>query len=391
MPGGCPRENADGPYDAPVQDMREDVEESETRRLLVVLFGGRSAEHEVSCVSARHVLEAVDSSRYEVLPVGIDRDGRWSLAQTAAEALAAGDLPERLDPSGTAWDPLPGLASLATDGPLVVFPLLHGPLGEDGTVQGLLELADVPYVGAGVLGSALAMDKLATKEILAGHGIPQVSHRGVHVDDLGAPGSDARAALLDGMLADLGPSVFVKPANMGSSIGVSRATDTATLEEALRVAAGYDEWLVVEEAISGREIELAVLGDRVPQVSGPGEIRPGGDFYDYADKYEDGAAQLILDPDLDPETVVTFQELAARAFMAVRCSGMARVDFFLPDDGRGPLVNEVNTIPGFTPISMYPRLWQQAGLTYPALIDRLVDLAVGRHARRRRNTGRSGR
>ena len=237
------------------------------RRRLVVLFGGRSAEHDVSCMSARHVLAAVDTGRYEVVPVGIGLDGCWSLAADAAAALAEGrveGLGDRLDPSGPSWDPLPRLTELAADGPVAVFPLVHGPLGEDGTLQGLLELADVPYVGSGVLGSALAMDKLATKEILAGHGIPQVSHRGVHVDDLGAPGSDARAALLDGMLADLGPSVFVKPANMGSSIGVSRATDTATLEEALRVAAGYDEWLVVEEAISGREIELAVLGDRVP-------------------------------------------------------------------------------------------------------------------------------
>ena len=365
-----------------------------------ILFGGRSAEHEVSVKSARSVLEAIDRDKYDVTMIGIDRGGKWLAAGDATGVLQGGKvegddlLPAILDYAGRRELTVrnaAGPGSVSSQQLDVVFPILHGPFGEDGTVQGLLELADVPYVGAGVLGSALAMDKLATKEILAGHGIPQVSHRGVHVDDLGAPGSDARAALLDGMLADLGPSVFVKPANMGSSIGVSRATATATLEEALRVAAGYDEWLVVEEAISGREIELAVLGDRVPQVSGPGEIRPGGDFYDYADKYEDGAAQLILDPNLDPETVVTFQELAARAFMAVRCSGMARVDFFLPDDGRGPLVNEVNTIPGFTPISMYPRLWQQAGLTYPALIDRLVDLAVGRHARRRRNTGRSGR
>jgi len=246
----------------------------------------------------------------------------------------------------------------------------------------------VPYVGAGVLGSSLAMDKLVTKEVLTQHGLPQARYRGLHADDLGAPGTDTLAALLDSLLTDLGPTVFVKPANLGSSIGVSKATDAVTLEVALNAAAAYDEWIIVEEAITGREIELAVLGDRVPQVSGPGEIRPGADFYDYADKYETDAAELLDDPDLEPETVVLFQELAARAFLALRCSGMARVDFFLADDGRGPVLNEVNTIPGFTPISMYPRLWQKAGLTYPALVDRLVDLAVERHARRRRNTRR---
>ena len=364
------------------------VAEMSQRRCLVLLFGGQSAEHEVSCISARHVLEAIDRSRFEVLPVGISREGDWFLAGSAVEALDSGDLPDRLDPSGAIWDPLPRLAELSTLGPVAVFPLLHGPLGEDGTVQGLLELADVPYVGAGVLGSSLAMDKVATKEILHGHGIPQARYRGLHVDDLGSAGTDARSTLLTRLLAELGPHVFVKPANLGSSIGVMKATDTESLGRALEMASTYDEWLVVEEAVTGREIELAVLGDRVPQVSGPGEVRPSGEFYDYADKYEDGTAELIDDPDLDPETVVRFQELAARAFAAVRCSGMARIDFFLPDDGRGPLLNEVNTIPGFTPISMYPRLWQKAGLSYPGLIDRLVDIAVERQARRRRNTSR---
>ena len=360
------------------------------RRRLVVLFGGRSAEHEVSCMSARHVLAAVDTGRYEVVPVGIGRDGRWSLASDAAAALADGrveGLGERLDPTGPSWDPLPRLTALAADGPVAVFPLIHGPLGEDGTLQGLLELADVPYVGSGVLGSALAMDKLAAREVLAHHGIPQARYRGLHADRLDEPGSAGHRALLDELLAELGPSVFVKPANMGSSVGVSQASDPASLEVALAAAASYDEWIVVEEAVSGREIELAVLGDRVPQVSGPGEIRPGDAFYSYADKYETDSAELIDDPDLDPSVVVGFQELAARAFIALRCSGMARVDFFLTDDGR-MLVNEVNTIPGFTSISMYPRLWLKAGLSYGGLIDQLVELAVERHARRRRNTRR---
>jgi len=356
------------------------------RRPLVVLFGGRSAEHDVSCVSAAHVASAADPGQFEVVPVGIDRDGRWMLAESAAAALTDGRIPDRLDPCGTAWDPLPSLAALDGEaGPPVVFPVVHGPLGEDGTLQGLLELADVPYVGAGVLGSALAMDKLAAKEILAYHGIPQVRYRGLHTDQLADPGSDGHRALLADLLADLGPTVFVKPANLGSSVGVSRVADATSLGEALAAAASYDEWVVVEEAVDGREIEFAVLGERSPQVSGPGEIRPGDEFYSYADKYETDEAELVVDPDLPPEVSVGFQEMAARSFLALRCTGMARVDFFLAHDGR-MLLNEVNTIPGFTPISMYPRLWQAAGLSSRALVGRLVDLAVDRHARRRRNT-----
>jgi len=361
-----------------------------SRRRLVVLFGGRSAEHDVSCVSARHVLAAADTTRYEIIPVGIDRNGRWSLAETAVDALAADTLPDRLDPIGPTWDPLPRLTELAA-GPgstnVVVFPLVHGPLGEDGTLQGLLELADVPYVGSGVLSSALAMDKLAAKEVLAHHGIAQARHRAVHTDQLVDPTSDGFKSMVVDLLKDLGPTVFVKPANMGSSIGVSRATDETSLVDALATAARYDEWLVVEEAIAGREIELAVLGERHPQVSGPGEIRPGAEFYSYADKYETDRAELVVNPDLPPEVTAGFQELAARTFLALRCAGMARVDFFLADDGR-MLLNEVNTIPGFTPISMYPRLWQAAGLSYARLIDRLVDLAVDRHSRRCRDTER---
>ena len=341
----------------------------------------------MSCVSARHVVAAADPDRYDLFPVGIDRNGCWFHSVSTSVALSDGKLPEALDPSGPVWDPLQELGDMSAEGPLAVFPLLHGPLGEDGTIQGLLELADVPYVGSGVLGSALAMDKLTAKEVLAQHEIPQARYRGLHADELGAPGTDALNALLESLLESLGPVVFVKPANLGSSVGVSRANDPATLEVALKVASSYDEWLVVEQAVEGREIELAVLGDLVPQVSGPGEIRPVGEFYDYAGKYEDNGAELIDDPELPPETTVRFQELAARAFIALRCSGMARVDFFL-DPERGPVLNEVNTIPGFTPISMYPRLWQRAGLAYPVLVDRLVDLAVARHARRRRNTDR---
>ena len=354
---------------------------------LVVLFGGRSAEHDVSCVSARHVLAAADPERYEIIPVGINRDGNWSLSTSSVEALRKGNLPEALDPNGSTWDPLPELKKLNQSGSVVVFPLLHGPLGEDGTMQGLLEVADVPYVGSGVLSSSLAMDKLVAKDILNHHGIRQARHRGFHADDLPDEGSEGAHALYSSLLEDLGPRVFVKPANLGSSIGVSLANDIDGLENALASASSYDEWVLVEEAISGREIELAVLGDRVPQVSGPGEIRPGAEFYDYADKYEDGSAELIDDPQLDSETVVSLQQIAAKAFTALRCSGMARVDFFVSKSNE-IILNEVNTIPGFTPISMYPRLWKKSGLSYSSLIDRLVDLGVQRNLRQRRNTGR---
>ncbi len=354
-------------------------------RCLLVLFGGRSAEHNVSCVSARHVIEAADPELYEVIPIGIDKSGEWHIAEKAIEDLKNNDLQEKLEPTGPTWDPMIELRKLSSEKNLVVFPLLHGPLGEDGTIQGLLEVIDVPYIGSGVLGSALAMDKIATKEILTHHKIPQALYRNLHsklFDDLDSEGMES---LLDGLLNELGPIVFVKPANLGSSIGVSRASDHDSLQRALEKAFAYDEWIVVEEAIEGREIELSVLGDLVPQVSPPGEIKPLGEFYDYAEKYENDSAELIDEPDIDADLVVNLQQLAARSFLALRCSGMARVDFFLHPE-RGPILNEVNTIPGFTPISMYPRLWQKAGLSYSGLVDRLADIAIERFSRKRRNT-----
>lgn len=350
------------------------------RRRLIVVFGGRSAEHEVSCISARHVLAAIDTSHYDVGVVGIRRDGTWVRAVEAESILAgdADDLPESLDADGPAIDPMAMLAaesrSAVGTGP-VVFPVLHGPFGEDGTIQGLLEMAGIAYVGTGVLGSALAMDKAAAKEIFAACGIPQARWRALHVDDLGAG--------IDEELIDrLGCPVFVKPANMGSSVGVSRADSAAEIRAALESAARYDEWIVVEEAIEGREIECSVLGNRDPVASLPGEIRPGADFYDYADKYLAGAAELLVPAPLDDAVVAELQELAVRAYRALRCEGLARVDFFFDEDGRRLLVNEINTMPGFTPISMYPKMWAASGLAYPDLIDRLVDLALERHARR---------
>jgi D-alanine-D-alanine ligase len=350
---------------------------------LVVLFGGRSAEHDVSRVTAAHVLRAADTRRYRLSPVGIARDGGWHLAAGAAAALAAGPdaLPDALTVDGPLVSPQDLLSGTGGPEPTVVLPLLHGPFGEDGTVQGLLELAGVPYVGAGVLASALAMDKAAAKEVFAHHGLPQARWLAWRADQV--PNDPA-----DVVATTLGLPAFVKPANLGSSVGVGKAHDAAELLDALDVALSYDEWVVIEEQIVGREIELAVLGNHAPRVSVPGEIIPGAEFYDYDDKYTDGRAKLLIPAPLDADLVARFQTLALRAFAACRAEGMARVDFFLEEDGaaRGPLLNEVNTIPGFTPISMYPKLWEASGLGYRALIDELVDLALERHRRRTART-----
>jgi D-alanine-D-alanine ligase len=351
---------------------------------LVVLFGGQSAEHEVSCESAYHVLRAVDQDRYELEVVGITREGDWVRADDALAALHRGarELPsstsaaERLQATGTSVEPLPTVTpAVGEDLPVVVLPLLHGTRGEDGTVQGMLELANVPYVGAGVLGSALCMDKLKAKDVLAAHGLPQVPWVGLR---------DTELAEVESRVAEAGLRfpLFVKPANLGSSVGVSRATDAAELAEAAALAATYDEWIVVEEGAHGREIEVAVLGNADPKASVPGEVIPAHDFYDYEDKYLEGAAELVIPADLPESVAAEAGRLAVTAFTTLRCDGMARVDFFYEEDDRGLLVNEVNTIPGFTPISMYPKLWAASGLPYDRLIDELVDLALERHERR---------
>jgi D-alanine-D-alanine ligase len=356
---------------------------SEPRIRLVVLFGGQSAEHDVSRVTAAHVLRAADPARYDVHPVAITRDGVWHFAEHAARALAIGPdaVPRAREVAGPVVDPAPALRATAPGSPVVALPLLHGPNGEDGTVQGLLELLGVPYVGSGVLGSAVGMDKAVAKELLAFHGIEVARWHTVRAHDRPA-GLAARLA------ADLGLPVFVKPANMGSSVGVTRATTVEAIDAALDVAFSYDETAVVEEAITGREIEVAVLGDLEPRASVPGEIVPSREFYDYEDKYLEDGAKLLIPAPLDAHEAATVQALALDVFRTLRCSGMARVDFFYEAEGRGFLCNEVNTIPGFTPISMYPKLWEASGLAYAALIDELVALALERHRRRRRRTDR---
>ncbi len=364
----------------------------EGRPRVLLLFGGRSGEHAISCATAGGVLRAIDRTRYDVVPVGITRAGRWVLVDDdpAAWSIEDGHLPEVLD--GPAQVLLPQSAGerelqVLSDGAApallgsvdVVFPLLHGPFGEDGTVQGMLELVDLRYVGAGVLASAVGMDKHFMKMVLAGHGLPIAPFTVVR------PGEFERdPQLWTETVATLGLPVFVKPARAGSSLGISKVEDLADLPAAIAAAQEHDPKVVVEAGIRGREIECAVLGGRPGQparASQPGEIvvtdtRHG--FYDFEAKYLDEAGvQLSCPADLPADVLEEVRRIAVRTFDAVGCEGLARVDVFVtPDDG--VVVNEINTMPGFTPFSMYPRMWQASGLDYPDLIDELIQLALAR-------------
>ena len=344
---------------------------------IVLLYGGQSAEHDVSRRSASSVLRAIDRDRYDVVPIAITPDGRWLRSDTTLAQLAEGTdgLPEYLDASGTDLAPLAGIAPTHPDQQVVVLPILHGPRGEDGTVQGMLDLADVAYVGTGVLGSALNMDKATAKVVAQAAGIPVcrwLSARDSELDD----------AFIARVGTELGWPVFVKPSNMGSSVGVSRADDPDALRAALADAARYDEWVVVEEAVDARELEVGVIGNEAPRASVVGEIVPTHDFYDYEDKYVDGAAEMVIPADVPAEVAEQMRDLAVRAYRALRCDGLSRVDFFYEEGGRGLLFNEINTLPGFTKYSMFPLLWEATGLPYSALIDELVRLALARHQHR---------
>lgn len=326
-------------------------------------------------MSAAHVLRTADSGRFEVLPIGIAHDGRWVDVSDAVGELgtSAAALPSPDGRAGGHIDPLPMLTEAATT---VVFPLLHGPMGEDGTVQGLLELAGVPFIGAGVLASALCMDKSVSRELLEHHGLPLAKWTSLREGEVG----DAELARISDVL---GYPLFVKPANMGSSVGVTKAADAAALRAAVDEALRFDTTLIIEETIVGREIEVAVMGNSTVEVSVPGEIVPSHDFYDFEDKYGDVGAELVIPAALTPEEAGEAQALAKRAYECLRVEGMARVDLFYESPGRGFLVNEINTIPGFTPYSMFPRLWEASGVSYSQLLDRLVDLAIERSDRRR--------
>jgi D-alanine-D-alanine ligase len=361
------------------------------RRRVAVLFGGRSAEHEISCISARFVIDALDPDRTEVVPIGIGRDGRWHrLSGPPALPAETGRMPEVTDGSGTSVELAGETGSpelVAADGSReqidVVFPVLHGPFGEDGTVQGLLELAGIPYVGAGVLGSAIGMDKDVQKRLFLQAGLPVGPFETVHEkewrDDPESIEASAEA---------LGYPLFTKPATLGSSVGVSKVRAPAELAASMEEAFHYARVAVIERAAEGaREIECGVLGNDEPVASVAGEIVPDGhDFYDYDAKYlDEHGARLLIPADLKPEVLEDVQRLAVAAFRTTRCAGMARVDFFLMGED-GLWVNELNTVPGFTSISMYPKLWEASGLAYGDLVQRLLDLAIERHEAERKST-----
>lgn len=367
------------------------------RPRVAVVFGGRSGEHSISCLSAGNVMRALDPDRYEVLPVGITRDGAWVLPGVDPTALIAVDgvLPEVAggvavalsgDPRSHGLmllDPVSGPSALR--GVDVVFPVLHGPYGEDGTIQGLLEMAGLPYVGAGVLASAAGMDKDVTKKLLAAAGLPVGDYVVLPRDGHLAPQTRER----------LGLPVFVKPARAGSSLGITRVTDWAHLPAAVATAAAVDSKVLVEAAVVGREIECGVLdGDGetnggLPEASLPGEIRVlgGRDWYDFAAKYTDDVCEFDVPADLPEAVTRAVRDLACQAFEALGCEGLARVDFFVTPDQR-ILVNEINTMPGFTEISMFPRMWAASGVSYPDLVDRLIRSALRAHRRRAPAAGR---
>ncbi len=373
-----------------------------------MLYGGRSGEHEVSLASAAAVFANLDRNRYEPVAIRIEKDGRWALADKPPIATSAADVIEQSRAEAARHirsgrevhlvsrpseetilsikrapqaAPEPTEASVTGLHLDVIFPVLHGPYGEDGTIQGLLELANVPYVGAGVAASALGMDKALMKVMFAARGLPVGDYRVVLKRDWAQRGDEIAAELE----ARLGFPMFVKPANLGSSVGISKAKTPAGLREAMELAGSFDRKIVVEAAVpNAREIECAVLGNDDPQTSLPGEVIPSREFYDYEAKYLDEGSKTVIPADLPPALVEEVRRLSVAAFQAIDCAGMARVDFLLERDTGAIVLNEVNTIPGFTTISMYSKMWEASGLGYATLIDRLIQLAMERHSEKQR-------
>jgi D-alanine-D-alanine ligase len=358
---------------------------------IAVLFGGQSDEHDVSIRSAQTVMDAIDPQRYDAVPIGITRQGQWIVDGDPMAALIEASDELSLDTSAEcsaigeieAVAPVAGAFAL-TNGerePIdIVFPVLHGPFGEDGSVQGLLEIAGVPYVGSGVLGSAVAMDKAMTKYVLTQAGIPQLPWQLVTRRDI----QDHTDLVVDRIADSIGFPCFTKPANLGSSVGIARSGNRDDLVAALHEAAYYDRRVVIERGIDAREIELSVLGNEEPIASVGGEIVPRGGFYDYAAKYLEDSTDLIIPAKLDPGTLGFLQEMAIDAFRALDLAGLARADFFIERTTDQVYLNEINTLPGFTSISMYPMLWEASGIPIRELIDRLVGLALDRHSDRKR-------
>ena len=354
-----------------------------------VIFGGKSSEHEVSLASARSVMAAMDHAKFEIVPIGIDRDGAWLVTGDPMAQLTNGlfhtsdqkkqsaqrDVVANVG-SGRFFFLRQILPSID-----VAFPVLHGSMGEDGTIQGLLELAEIPYVGCGVAASALGIDKFQTKVVLQSHGLPQVPFLRV----FRRTWEQSPDTVLDQLENHLSYPMFVKPVSLGSSVGVSKAVDRLTLASGLRDAARFDQKIIVEQGIDAREIEVSVLGNEDPLASVPGEIVPGGDFYDYEAKYLSESSRLLIPAPLTNEQTQRVQELTKAAYLALDCAGLARVDMLLSRDTGEIFLNEVNTMPGFTSISMYPKLWQASGIAYNDLIERLIELAFERYSDKQRN------
>lgn len=330
---------------------------------VAVIYGGRSSEHQVSLWSAYSVIKAINQEKYEIIPIGITKDGKWVTGELnllfGNNAMLMGTEPFQLSVDSSCNKPL------EID---VIFPVMHGTTAEDGIIQGLFELAKIPYVGCGVASSVLAFDKALTKSIISTIGLPQAKYIVVHQDNY--------PDMITKVNREIGYPCFVKPARQGSSVGISKVTSRENLEEAFRIGFQYDSKIIVEEFIQGREIEVSILGNKNPQASLPGEIIPGAEFYDYDAKYIDSSSTLEIPAQLTSDQIAEAQNLALRLYRALDCRGLARVDFFLVKDTGKFYINEINTMPGFTAISMYPKLWEASGLSYPELIEKLISLAL---------------
>jgi len=362
-----------------------------------LIFGGRSGEHEVSLASATSVMANLDKKKYEVVPIGITKEGGWLLGTEPARLMAAEQHINHTentetetttavtltgDPRMRRLIPLESGEQLQDNGALdVIFPVLHGPYGEDGTLQGLLDMADVPYVGCGVLGSALGMDKEKMKMVFQAVGLPSVDYLVYRRNEW----ERSPKTIMNAIEQRLGYPCFVKPVNLGSSVGINKAHDRAELEHAINVAAEYDRKIIIDRGINCRELECAVLGNDEPLASVVGEVIASNEFYDYHAKYLDNKSQVIIPADISQGTAEEVRRQTVTAFLALDLSGLARVDFFLEKESGQVYINEVNTMPGFTQISMYPTLWEASGLTYAQLLDRLVELAIERHQDKQRN------
>ena len=363
-----------------------------TKMRIGILFGGRSGEHEVSLRSARSVLQAIDREKYSVSLIGITKNGRWIGGENPLAALEDGDEAiERCPDTILLIDPVDNsLIQISrnrndetiyinkTEDLDVIFPVLHGSFGEDGAVQGLFELADIPYVGSGLVGSSVGMDKGVFKSVMCSAGLPVLPSMTVNRSEYR---SDT-AIMVDRIIRKLTLPVFIKPANLGSSVGITKASNIGELKSGLDEASKWDRRIVIEEGVDAREIEVSVLGNDDPQVSIAGEVVPQRDFYDYDAKYVSDDSELLIPAPISPDQLVRIQEMAIAAYKAVDCSGMARVDFLLDKSSGKVWINELNTIPGFTNISMYPKLWQASGIEYPELIDKLIELALERKEQR---------